>query len=450
MPIGFRVAAICLLFLVESVAIFWIAMALAGEQAKWKHRAVFYVGFCAVKWVAVLALAMEGEDEVKLWSFLLELFLSLATLMLLCLIFCRACHIALAKAAGASMLRYFFAYSITDFLTQTAAYYTPVFDGRYLLVFTSLVLPYLLALAVTGVIVFVLRKTEFSQYFSYLFQGRLRMAVSLAIGLLLMELKLFLTHLFPDVVHNAAYAAFWFGLIAVALFVIQFGAMYAASRDKVKAQEETIAQQQAHMELLEELQSEIRAFRHDLTNLLSGITLSAQEGDLEAVQEFMKRTSGYFDEKLGKEIRQMEGLSNIKVYPVRSLISTKLGLMQQRQIQVALEIIHPVTGAKMPTEDLLRCQGILLDNAIEAAAKEEGKIRVVMLQGEGEMYLAVANNYDEQPNLSALGKGGYTTKGKGHGTGLSSYRKIVSRCKGCLARTYLKDGFLVQELRIPV
>ena len=146
----------------------------------------------------------------------------------------------------------------------------------------------------------------------------------------------------------------------------------------------------------------------------------------------------------------MEGLSNIKVYPVRSLISTKLGLMQQRQIQVALEILHPVTGAKMPTEDLLRCQGILLDNAIEAAAKEEGKIRVVMLQGEGELYLTVANNYDEQPNLSALGKGGYTTKGKGHGTGLSSYRKIVSRCKGCLARTYLKDGFLVQELRIPV
>ena len=65
MTIGFRVAAICLLFLVESEAIFWIAMALAGEQAKWKHRAVFYVGFCAVKWVAVLALAMEGEDVLK-------------------------------------------------------------------------------------------------------------------------------------------------------------------------------------------------------------------------------------------------------------------------------------------------------------------------------------------------------------------------------------------------
>ena len=226
--------------------------------------------------------------------------------------------------------------------------------------------------------------------------------------------------------------------------------MYAASRDKVKAQEETIAQQQAHMALLEELQGEIRAFRHDFTNLLSGMALSAQEGDVAAIQEFMRRTSGYFDEKLGSEIRQMEGLSNIRIYPVRSLISTKLNLMRQRHIQVALEIMNPVTGVRMSTEDLLRCQGILLDNAIEAASKEDGRIRVVLLQDAGELYIAVANNYDEQPNLAALTKSGYTTKGKGHGTGLSSYRRMVSRCPDCMTRTYIKDDYLVQELRIPV
>ena len=112
--------------------------------------------------------------------------------------------------------------------------------------------------------------------------------------------------------------------------------------------------------------------------------------------------------------------------------------------------MNPVTGVRMSTEDLLRCQGILLDNAIEAASKSEGKIRVVLLQDAGELYIAVANNYDEQPNLAALTKSGYTTKGKGHGTGLSSYRKMVSRCPDCMTRTYIKDDYLVQELRIPV
>ena len=37
----------------------------------------------------------------------------------------------------------------------------------------------------------------------------------------------------------------------------------------------------------------------------------------------------------------------------------------------------------------------------------------------------------------------------GHGTGLTSYRRIVARCRGCATRTYLKDGMFIQELHIP-
>ena len=81
--------------------------------------------------------------------------------------------------------------------------------------------------------------------------------------------------------------------------------------------------------------------------------------------------------------------------------------------------------------------------------KGEGQVRVVLLQEEKELYLAVANNYEQAPDLSALAKKGYTTKGSGHGTGLTSYRRIVTRCRGCAARTCLKDGMFIQELHIP-
>ena len=33
--------------------------------------------------------------------------------------------------------------------------------------------------------------------------------------------------------------------------------------------------------------------------------------------------------------------------------------------------------------------------------------------------------------------------------GLTSYRRIVARCRGCATRTYLKDGMFIQELHIP-
>ena len=103
----------------------------------------------------------------------------------------------------------------------------------------------------------------------------------------------------------------------------------------------------------------------------------------------------------------------------------------------------------MDTPDLLRGLGILIDNAIEAVPEKEGQIRIVLLQEEKELYIAVVNNYAAEPNLNALSAKGYTTKGTGRGTGLSSYRKILSRYPGCIARTYLKDGFFVQELRAP-
>lgn len=226
--------------------------------------------------------------------------------------------------------------------------------------------------------------------------------------------------------------------------------MYTAGQDRIKAQEETILQQQAHMALLEELQQEIRAFRHDVTNLFSGLTLQAQEGDLAGIQEFMKRTSGYFDEKLGNEIAQMDGLSNIELYPLRSLLTSKLAKMRQQRIKGVLEVLRPVSRDQaMDADDLLRAVGILLDNAIEAAAKRDGLVRVVLLQEENQLYLAIANNYDVAPDMAALARKGYTTKGSGHGTGLSSYRRIVARCRGCAMRTYLKDGMFVQELHIP-
>src|SRR5699024_9508247 len=105
---------------------------------------------------------------------------------------------------------------------------------------------------------------------------------------------------------------------------------------------ETILQQQAHMELLEELQQEIRAFRHDFTNLFSGLTLQAQAGDLKGIQDFMKKTSSYFDEKLGSEIAQMDGLNRIEMYALRSLLTAKLAKMRQEKIKTVLEVLRPV------------------------------------------------------------------------------------------------------------
>ena len=124
--------------------------------------------------------------------------------------------------------------------------------------------------------------------------------------------------------------------------------------------------------------------------------------------------------------------------------------MRQQKVMAVLEVIRPVSKEHaLDINDLLRVLGILLDNAAEAVPKQDGLVRIVILQEEKELYLAIANNYETAPDLAALSRKGFTTKGSGHGTGLSSYRKILSRHPGCASRTYLKDGMFVQELHIP-
>ena len=105
----------------------------------------------------------------------------------------------------------------------------------------------------------------------------------------------------------------------------------------------------------------------------------------------------------------------------------------------------------MSQQDLLRCLGILLDNALEAAKTSiHPRISLVLLQTEGELLAAVANSYGHTPDLTAMSHDDYTTKGGGHGTGLMSLRKIIRKYPGCITSMNLKDEMFRYEIRIPL
>ncbi|MDE6202984.1 MAG: GHKL domain-containing protein, partial [Lachnospiraceae bacterium] len=434
------------------LGMFWLSVGIVGKKVKAVpfliyaacSSAAYLFAVCVVSWLL-------PEDIQNAWvSVLCSLICYPVETAALGLVIKKCYGVPFSQGMTAAMLGHFIIYTADDVVSQAAGTYSPLFDRMYIYTFITIVIPKLWAFLVAFLAAYILRKSGFYRYFETLFAGKVRTALMMAVSFLLMFVWTAVDWFFPEAEPNALYAVFFFSLITVVLLCVQFLAMYTAGQEKIHMQEETIAQQQAHMELLEELQQEIRAFRHDVTNLFSGLSLQAQEGDLDGIQQFMKKTSSYFDEKLGNEIRQMDCLNNIKIYPVRSLLATKLTVMRQKHIQSTLEVFYPVVEKQMvETPDLLRGLGILIDNAIEAVPGENGQIRLVLLQEEKELYIAVVNNYAAEPDLKALSGKGYTTKGNGHGTGLSSYRRIISRYPGCITRTYLRDGFFVQELRLP-
>lgn len=453
MGLGFRLFTGVYSFVMMSVALFLLASGILGRKLKWGWLTVFCAAAQALQWLGMAGpflLSSMGADEALITSPLFDILTYTPVALFLGWLLARAFRMPFLHTLAASVLGTFIVNTANSVMVLVVERYSPLFDRMYILAFVRLYIPYTLTVGVAWLASLVLRRSEFYRYFSAMFRSRTRAVFTLLACYGLMCLMPLLHTFFPGIDPNAEYAVLIFSFIIVGLFVIQFAAMYTASQDKIKAQEETILQQQAHMALLEELQQEIRAFRHDFTNLFSGLTLQAQEGDLAGIQDFMKRTSGYFDEKLGNEIAQMDGLGNIELYPLRSLLTAKLAKMRQNRIKGVLEVLRPVSRDQaMEADDLLRAVGILLDNAIEAAAKQGGLVRMVLLQEEKQLYLAVANNYDTAPDMAALAHKGYTTKGSGHGTGLSSYRRIVARCRGCIMRTFLKDGMFVQELHIP-
>lgn len=246
-------------------------------------------------------------------------------------------------------------------------------------------------------------------------------------------------------------ASYSVALIVLALFILLYTARYHDSREKVKAQEGIIIQQQAHLALLGELQQELRSFRHDFTNLMTGMTLQAKSGDLKGIQDFMRDISSYFDEKLGDEIKNLEAVNRIQIPALRSLVTTKIALMQKEGIQTIVEVLYPVTMEGMRQPDLLRCLGIMLDNAIEEARiSDHPRVSLVLLKTETELLVAVSNSCNEPPDLAQMHRNEYTTKGNGHGTGLMSLRKIIQKYPGCIAGMNVNAEMFHYELHIPL
>lgn len=236
-----------------------------------------------------------------------------------------------------------------------------------------------------------------------------------------------------------------------------------------------LRQQELYIQNLESVQRDVRIFRHDFKNRMAGAALQADEGNLQAVQEFITEVTGEFERKVGEKIFQTAQLGNIRIAELKGLLAVKAAEMQRRDIPFRLEAAAPVTRIAIPAGELCRAAGILLDNAAEETEaflrereadekrrdetlsnrEDPGKcsgigVTALFCADETGVSILVKNPARSQVPLSRIWKEGYSTKGSGRGMGLTSYRQIVESYEHVSSMTYQEDGFFVQELKIGV
>ncbi len=155
--------------------------------------------------------------------------------------------------------------------------------------------------------------------------------------------------------------------------------------------------------------------------------------------------NGYIDNKkklkeyLETIIKEQKGGKNYTVeqlsyFPdggIKGLIYHKLGKMEELGIRPFLYIDKEVKNVFEESfdvsmyRDITKLFGVFLDNAIEASSKADKKeIEIDMKIDDNYLIITIGNTYDKSVNIEKIGKKGFTTKGAGHGFGLSIVKDI--------------------------
>ena len=218
---------------------------------------------------------------------------------------------------------------------------------------------------------------------------------------------------------------------------------------RIEDQSVSLSQQGAYIENLEGLQREVRKFRHDFKNMMSGMYLQAEEGNLEALQNYIHEMTEDFDLQVGSQIRLMNQLANIRVTEVKGLFLEKMKTMQEEEIHWELEVLKPFESTRIRSTDLCRCLGILLDNAMEEVqGRKDGQIHIMISSQSGYTTFRVKNTLYSAVDFHRIGTPGYSTKGKGRGIGLDNYKNILGKYDKTLPLTTIQDGYFIQELKV--
>lgn len=201
---------------------------------------------------------------------------------------------------------------------------------------------------------------------------------------------------------------------------------------------------------IEEMYTNLRAFKHDYVNILTSMSGYMESKDYEGLEEYFHEHILPASEKISRDDYRLNLLKNIKDSALKGLISSKLIYANEKGLDVFIDIMEEIDHIAMKTIDISRIMGIFLDNAIEAALEtEEKEIKFNMVKEENHVAIILMNSFQDcKVPISKMEQEGYSTKGKNRGIGLSNVKNILSKYDNVYKMTGKENGYFMQKLEI--
>lgn len=203
---------------------------------------------------------------------------------------------------------------------------------------------------------------------------------------------------------------------------------------------------------IENINNEMRKFRHDYVNILSTMSEFIRENDMDDLKKYFNEEILPMQDSMQMNAIKINGIENLKVREIKGLLTTKILQAQEKNIRISIEVPEPIDKIDMPIVNLSRAIGIILDNAIEASEKIEDDplIRIAFIKNNDDSVMFIVMNKCEpdMPRVHTLFKENFSTKGKNRGLGLSTLKELTDTTSNVLLDTTIDNNYFIQKVEI--
>ena len=204
----------------------------------------------------------------------------------------------------------------------------------------------------------------------------------------------------------------------------------------------TIVKLEHTNQLMDDLNSKLRAQRHDFLNHLQVVYSLMEMQEYPDAMAYLERVYG--------EIRAVSSVLRTQSTAVNALLKVKMAACEDSNISLILNVTSPLEDMPIPPWELCCVLSNLLDNAMDAVRDTpEREITLEISENLREFIISIRNRGAAIPLdiRDRIFEAGVTTKGEGHGMGLKIVQQTLAEHGGDIA-CHNADGETVFTVRI--
>lgn len=269
--------------------------------------------------------------------------------------------------------------------------------------------------------------------------------INLLLGILAVTIQLIITFYYIN-----TYSLIFTLLNFISLFAYFFISIYSLIRImelfKTNIELETA---ESYNATLTYLYDNVKAFKHDFNNMIFIIGGYIENNDINGLKKY------FFDlendcERVNKlEILNPKVINNPGVY---NLLVAKYNKAKKENLKISFEFFFDLEKLKMPIYEFSRILGILLDNAIEAAATCDDKQVNLFFRDSSSnqtQIIKIENTYtNKNIDTSKIFAKGISEKQNHMGMGLWEVQQILKRNNNVNLITSKNENYFIQQLEI--